>query len=123
MIKEETLLFNAADRDQDGKLTEAEYAAFDRPEQYDYMQPLVIQRTKESRDKNGDGFVDFHEYIVDIVPNYKSRNSYLLIIGLIAWLIGWLIDWVTDCSIHWLIDWLICFVLFYWFDPRPNRRG
>ena len=73
MIKEETLLFNAADRNQDGKLTEEEYMAFDRPEQYDYMQPLVIQRTKESRDKNGDGFIDFHEYIVDIVPNYKSK--------------------------------------------------
>ena len=72
MIKEEELLFKAADQDQDGRLTAEEFLAFERPEQFDYMQPLVIQRTKESKDKNGDGFVDFHEYIVGIVPNYKS---------------------------------------------------
>lgn len=75
MIKEEELLFKAADQDQDGRLTAEEFLAFERPEQFDYMQPLVIQRTKESKDKNGDGFVDFHEYIVGIVPNYKKLSS------------------------------------------------
>ncbi|XP_055333422.1 calumenin-B-like [Paramacrobiotus metropolitanus] len=75
MIKEEELLFKAADRDEDGKLSQEEFQAFERPEQYDYMQPLVIKRTKEARDRNGDGYIDFHEYIVDIIPNYKKTMS------------------------------------------------
>lgn len=78
MIKEEELLFNAADRDQDGKLSAEEFLAFDRPEQYDYMQPLVIKRTKETRDLNGDGLIDFHEYIVEILPHYKSKFFFVL---------------------------------------------
>lgn len=73
MIKEEELLFTAADRDQDGNLNREEFLAFERPEQYEYMQPLVIKRSKEARDLNGDGFIDFHEYIVALIPNYKSK--------------------------------------------------
>ena len=57
------ILFQAADVNGDKKLSRKEYYAFSHPEENpDIMRETVIQSVFDSKDKNGDGKVDFQEY-------------------------------------------------------------
>ena len=57
------IFFQAADVNRDKKLNRKEYYAFSHPEENsDIMQEPVIQSVLSSKDKNGDGKLDFQEY-------------------------------------------------------------
>jgi len=65
LMEEDRILFNAADKDQDGKLDKREFLAFSHPEEDDSMKPLVIDQVLNSRDTDGDGILSFQEYLGD----------------------------------------------------------
>lgn len=65
LIEEDQILFQAADKDRDGKLTKTEYLAFTHPEEDPEMIRPVLALTLKSKDKNGDGKIDFKEYVGD----------------------------------------------------------
>ncbi|XP_018083638.1 calumenin isoform X2 [Xenopus laevis] len=66
MMKRDERRFKVADKDGDMIATRDEFTAFLHPEEYDYMQDIVITETIEDIDKNDDGIVDVDEYIADM---------------------------------------------------------
>ncbi|XP_075696347.1 reticulocalbin-3 isoform X1 [Rhinoderma darwinii] len=66
MMKRDERRFKQADKDGDLIATREEFTAFLHPEEFDYMQDVVVTETIEDIDKNGDGSVDVHEYIADM---------------------------------------------------------
>lgn len=65
MLREDRQLFNAADKNIDGRLDEQEFLAFTHPEEHPDMLPIVLQQTLDEKDINKDGVIDFQEYIGD----------------------------------------------------------
>ncbi|NP_001086959.1 reticulocalbin 3 L homeolog precursor [Xenopus laevis] len=66
MMQRDERRFKVADKDGDLIATRDEFTAFLHPEEYGYMQDIVITETIEDIDKNGDGTVDVNEYIADM---------------------------------------------------------
>ncbi|XP_069802626.1 reticulocalbin-3 isoform X2 [Dendropsophus ebraccatus] len=66
MMKRDERRFKQANKDGDLIATREEFTAFLHPEEFDYMQDIVVTETIEDIDKNGDGFVDVNEYIADM---------------------------------------------------------
>ncbi|XP_069598323.1 calumenin-like isoform X2 [Ranitomeya imitator] len=66
MMKRDERRFKQADKNGDLIATREEFTAFLHPEEFDYMQDLVVTETIEDIDKNGDGSVDVDEYIGDM---------------------------------------------------------
>ncbi|XP_047656632.1 reticulocalbin-3 [Tachysurus fulvidraco] len=67
--------FKMADKDGDGIATREEFTAFLHPEEFDYMQGLVVQETMEDIDKNGDGKVNLEEYIGDMFTPEEGESE------------------------------------------------
>lgn len=65
LLREDRQLFNAADKNIDGRLDDMEFLAFSHPEESPYMLPIILQQTLEEKDTNSDGLIDFQEYIGD----------------------------------------------------------
>lgn len=65
LLREDRQLFNAADKNIDGRLDDIEFLAFSHPEESPYMLPIILQQTLEEKDTNSDGLIDFQEYIGD----------------------------------------------------------
>ena len=65
LLKEDRELFNAADKNIDGRLDEKEFLAFTHPEEHPDMLPIILHQTLEEKDTNRDGVIDFQEYIGD----------------------------------------------------------
>ncbi|XP_042855804.1 reticulocalbin-2-like isoform X3 [Penaeus japonicus] len=65
LLKEDRQLFNAADKNIDGRLDDMEFLAFSHPEESPDMLPIILQQTLEEKDVNNDGLIDFQEYIGD----------------------------------------------------------
>lgn len=63
MLKDDKALFHAADKNKDGYLDEKEHLAFTHPEEDPDMLPVIYQQTLDDKDKNGDGLIDFKEFI------------------------------------------------------------
>jgi Ca2+-binding EF-hand superfamily protein len=63
MMEEDHILFQAADKDADGKLTKSEFLSFTHPEEDAEMIRPVLAMTKRAKDLNNDGKVDFQEYV------------------------------------------------------------
>ncbi|XP_015673478.1 reticulocalbin-2 [Protobothrops mucrosquamatus] len=57
--------FQKANKDGDSYLDFEEFAAFEHPEEADYMKEFVIQESLEEHDKDGDGFVSLEEFLGD----------------------------------------------------------
>lgn len=56
-------LFQAADADADGRLDANEFVSFTHPEEAPHMLDVILRQTRLEKDLNGDGFIDFGEYI------------------------------------------------------------
>ncbi|XP_037804133.1 reticulocalbin-2-like isoform X3 [Penaeus monodon] len=65
LLREDRQLFNAADKNIDGRLDDMEFLAFSHPEESPDMLPIILQQTLEEKDANNDGLIDFQEYIGD----------------------------------------------------------
>ena len=63
MMEEDKILFDAADKNQDGKLSQVEFVSFTHPEEDGEMIRPVLAMTKPTIDLNNDGKVDFQEYV------------------------------------------------------------
>lgn len=58
-------MFEAADRNKDGSLNKHEFIMFSHPEEHPDMLPLILKQTLQEKDTDGDGFINFQEYIGD----------------------------------------------------------
>lgn len=79
MLDEDRALWNAADLNHDKLLDKNEYPLFNSPEEYPQMKDVLYELTMIRRDKNKDGFIDLHEFLVDekgLLPD-KSSESYI----------------------------------------------
>ncbi|XP_042226180.1 reticulocalbin-2-like isoform X2 [Homarus americanus] len=65
LLSEDRQLFNAADKNIDGRLDDKEFLAFTHPEEHPDMLPVVLQQALDEKDTNSDGVIDFQEYIGD----------------------------------------------------------
>jgi len=65
MLEEDKILFEASDKDHNGHLSEDEFLSFTHPEEDNEMIRPVLTLTLKAKDKNGDGKVDFQEYVGD----------------------------------------------------------
>jgi len=64
MLFEDKVLFDSADFNGDGKLSGDEFFAFSHPEDnLEKMKGALLKNSKEQRDKNKDGKIDFQEFI------------------------------------------------------------
>ena len=55
--------WEAADLNKDKRLSVDEYAGFLHPHDFPHMSEIVLQRTAEEMDANGDGFITKEEYL------------------------------------------------------------
>eukprot|EP00095_Tigriopus_kingsejongensis_P008000 snap_masked-scaffold269_size230758-processed-gene-1.6 protein:Tk08000 transcript:snap_masked-scaffold269_size230758-processed-gene-1.6-mRNA-1 annotation:"Reticulocalbin-2" len=65
MMAEDQILFEAADRNGDGQLNPTEFLSFTHPEDNPAMHEVVVSRVLRDKDQDGDGTVDFQEYMGD----------------------------------------------------------
>nr|XP_053627267.1 reticulocalbin-2-like isoform X2 [Cherax quadricarinatus] len=65
LLREDRQLFNAADKNIDGRLDDREFLAFTHPEEHPDMLPVVLQQTLDEKDTNNDGVIDFQEFVGD----------------------------------------------------------
>ena len=65
MLSDDKALFLGADKNNDGYLDINEYLPFTHPEEDPSMLPIVYRQTLEDKDTNGDGQIDFSEFIGD----------------------------------------------------------
>jgi len=65
MMEEDKILFEAADKNHDGKLGVEEYLSFTHPEEDAEMIRPVLTLTLKAKDQNNDGKISFQEYIGD----------------------------------------------------------
>lgn len=63
MLGRDERRFKRADKNEDGKLNNEEFASFLHPENHDHMKGLVIDETLEDIDKDKDGSISLDEYI------------------------------------------------------------
>ncbi|CAK1603584.1 unnamed protein product [Parnassius mnemosyne] len=61
----EKVMWSLADKNGDSDLNVEEFEVFSNPEEHEIMQPFLVNQTIHERDRNGDGVVDFSEYIGD----------------------------------------------------------
>uniref|UniRef100_A0A0K8SDE8 Reticulocalbin-3 n=1 Tax=Lygus hesperus TaxID=30085 RepID=A0A0K8SDE8_LYGHE len=72
LLKNDKIMFNAADKNQDGFLTREEFVPFSHPEEHPDMLPLILNNTLEEKDLNNDGEIDFQEFIGE---NGQTHNK------------------------------------------------
>ncbi|XP_050698725.1 reticulocalbin-2-like isoform X2 [Eriocheir sinensis] len=75
LLREDRQLFNAADKNIDGRLDEEEFLAFSHPEEHPDMLPVILEQTLEEKDTNKDGNIDFQEYIGDKGKLYEEKTE------------------------------------------------
>lgn len=80
MINEDKELWKAADQNGDGQLNDAEYAAFNSPEEYSHMHDALYRLTMEQKDRNQDGYLDFKEFMADENGSMPDKTSETFII-------------------------------------------
>ncbi|KAI8518423.1 calcium ion binding [Branchiostoma belcheri] len=81
MIQDDRRFFQQADEDDDGKLDEVEWLAFQHPEEYVRMHHFLVEEKLEENDWNEDGLIDFDEYLGDDEPDssYSSEEEWRIV--------------------------------------------
>ncbi|KAJ8965295.1 hypothetical protein NQ314_004224 [Rhamnusium bicolor] len=65
LIEDDRTMWMAADTNGDGSLDSQEWVLFSHPEEHPKMLPIILEQTLKEKDKDGDGFINFQEYIGD----------------------------------------------------------
>lgn len=65
LINDDRTIFQAADLNKDGELNRDEFVLFISPEEHPQMLPIILNQTLRDKDKNGDGKIDFQEFVGD----------------------------------------------------------
>ncbi|XP_014287225.1 reticulocalbin-2 [Halyomorpha halys] len=65
MLKQDKVMFEAADVNKDGFLDKKEFISFSHPEEAPEMLPHILRNTLDEKDSNHDGVIDFQEFIGD----------------------------------------------------------
>lgn len=73
MLKQDKVMFQAADTNKDGTLDREEFVAFSHPEESPEMLPHILRNTLDEKDANKDGFIDFQEFIGDKGKNHDKE--------------------------------------------------
>lgn len=63
MLEEDKYLFNSADTNKKGKLTQTEFLGFTHPEENPGMKEPVVQNVLRDKDTNKDGKLEFKEFL------------------------------------------------------------
>ena len=104
MMEEDHILFQAADKDSDGKLTKSEFLSFTHPEEDAEMIRPVLSLTLKHKDSNQDGKINFQEFIGERAKDQtkewlltekerfdseldKNKDGFLNEVEIIAWAI------------------------------------
>ena len=62
-------MFTASDKNNDKMLTISEFEIFNAPEEYDSTLPIVLNQTLDEKDVDGNGVIDFQEYVGESASN------------------------------------------------------
>lgn len=73
LINDDRVMFNQSDANQDGVLNQDEFVVFLSPEEHPQMLPLILQQTLRDKDSNGDGKIDFQEFIGNNGRNHDKE--------------------------------------------------
>lgn len=72
LLEDDRKFFVAADQDKDGKLSNAEFHAFQNPESFPHMHEALIEISMLEKDKNQDGKISLDEYLDYLAEDQKS---------------------------------------------------
>lgn len=72
LIQEDKQTFEAADLNKDSYLDKEEFKAYTHPEETPRMFPLLLKQALADKDIDGDGYINFQEFIGD---RGKSRDK------------------------------------------------
>lgn len=78
LMKNEKVMFEAADSNKDGKLDRAEFLIFQFPEENPAMHPHLLAQTLEEKDKDSDGFINFEEFL-DRKEGESPEKEYIIV--------------------------------------------
>jgi Ca2+-binding EF-hand superfamily protein len=73
LVADDKEMFQAADVDKNGYLTPEEFVKFHSPEEHPELLPIILKQTLRDKDKNGDGRIDFQEYVGDNAKNHDKE--------------------------------------------------
>jgi Ca2+-binding EF-hand superfamily protein len=65
LIRDDKEMWKAADINNDGVLDSKEWNAFSHPEEHPSMLPIILEQTLREKDKDGDRFISFQEFVGD----------------------------------------------------------
>lgn len=73
LIIDDRAVFTAADLNKDGELNREEFVLFISPEEHPQMLPILLNQTLRDKDKNGDGRIDFQEFVGDSARDHDKE--------------------------------------------------
>ncbi|KAJ8983431.1 hypothetical protein NQ317_005896 [Molorchus minor] len=76
LIEDDRKMWKVADTNGDGELDSEEWISFSQPEEHPKMLPIILEQTLKEKDKDGDGFINFQEYIGDRGSQLKKDDLY-----------------------------------------------
>lgn len=65
MVKQDKMIFTAADVDKNGVLSRGEYQSFSAPEEHPQMFPILVKQVLDEKDTDKDGMLSFQEFMGD----------------------------------------------------------
>uniref|UniRef100_U5ET68 Reticulocalbin-3 n=1 Tax=Corethrella appendiculata TaxID=1370023 RepID=U5ET68_9DIPT len=73
LIADDKEMFDAADTDKNGWLDDTEFVKFNSPEEHPEMLPIILKQTLKDKDKNGDGKIDFQEFVGESARDHDKE--------------------------------------------------